>query len=460
MESQSVSMFVSHKIANHGRAARRIKEILEARTERLAIHICEEVDAGDSFRSWIKTQISTARAMLALLPPGATSATRDTTWMSFEMGEFQSHKDGRLIVFKHPDDPIPSTINEIEIINARKSDIRDKFLEPLLTRDNFIADIRALNNRICHADLDRDAEEIENVLNGVLPTNSEIVGAALTVELIDPTGDSLDKACITASQDFSEILNWRPRVSATWKDLRDHALLQKGKGTFWAQEMEDLMAGAGREESVRKILTSTFRGRGTDTAGKIFRPTLNRVDYVDNKPVRFYFTFHEVLVPELVRPKDHLGNVVDLLFVAIRMRWEVLYPFLLNRFKSEGPPDKWQMNDDERGKLIGNVIGSLRAIELQIERHHMFGAAVDAFPKDTWDKLLPMLNARQQIIAAIEGAGQQNDFLRLMKELKRAVDCNCEVMPLLMERFKNLMDEDTDHISHMIAWQERVKAAS
>jgi hypothetical protein len=224
--------------------------------------------------------------------------------------------------------------------------------------------------------------------------------------------------------------------------------------------MEDLMAGAGREESVRKILTSTFRGRGTDTAGKIFRPTLNRVDYVDNKPVRFYFTFHEVLVPELVRPKDHLGNVVDLLFVAIRMRWEVLYPFLLNRFKSEGPPDKWQMNDDERGKLIGNVIGSLRAIELQIERHHMFGAAVDAFPKDTWDKLLPMLNARQQIIAAIEGAGQQNDFLRLMKELKRAVDCNCEVMPLLMERFKNLMDEDTDHISHMIAWQERVKAAS
>lgn len=379
MESQSVSMFISHKVANHERAARRIKEILEARTERLTIHICEEIAAGDSFRTWISTQITAARAMLALLPPGAT---RDDTWMSYEIGAFlQSHTCGRLLVVKHASDPVPTTINEIEIISAEKSEIRDKFLEPLLTRDNFIADIKALNNRICHADLDRDAEEMEKAFNGVLPTNSEIVGAALTVELIQPTGDNMDNASITASQDFSEILDWRLPASAAWKDLKVHALLEKGKGTFWAEELEDLMAGVAREESVRRIITSTFRGRGPDSVGKIFRPGLNRVDYIDNKPVRFYFTFHEVLVPELVRPTGPLGDVTDLLLVTIRLRWEVLYPFLLKRFEAEGSPDKWQMNEQERGKLIGNVIGSLRTIELQVERHHMFDAAVAAFPK-------------------------------------------------------------------------------
>jgi hypothetical protein len=450
MDSQSVSMFVSHKVANHERAARRIKQILEARTERLIIHICEEIEAGDSFRSWISTQITDARAMLALLPPGAT---RDTTWMSYEIGAFQSHPNGRLLVFKHADDPIPSTINEIEIINAERSDIRDKFLEPLLTRDNFIGDIRALNNRICHADLDRDADEIEEGFNGVLPTNSEIVGAALTVELIQPTSDNIDKAGITASPDFSEILDWRLSASATWKDLKVHALLEKGKGTFWAQELEDLMAGVAREESVRRILTSTFRGRGPDSVGKIFRPSLNRVDYIDNKPVRFYFTFHEVLVPELVRPKGPLGDVTDLLFVAIRLRWEVLYPFLLKRLEAEGSPDKWQMNEQERGKLIGNVIGSLRTIELQVERHHMYDAAVAAFPQTTWDELVLMLEERQQIVAAIEAAGQQNDFLGVIKELQRAVGFNCRVMPLLSRRFCELMEEDTVRISNVATWQ-------
>jgi hypothetical protein len=450
--SQIIPMFVSHKVANHKRAARRIKEILEARTERLAVHICEEVDAGDSFRNWISAQITAAHALLALLPPGTT---KDTTWMSYEIGAFQSRPNGRLFVFKHAADPIPSTINELEIINAEKSDIRDKFLEPLLKRDNFIAkDIRALNRRICATDLDRDAEEMESVFKGVLPTHSEVVGAALTVELIQPASASLDEACITASQDFSEILNWRPPMFATWRGLKDRARLEKGKGTFWAQEMEDLMAAVAREGSVRKILTSTFRGRGSETRGKIFRPTLNRVDYVDDRPVRFYFTFHEDLVPELVRPKGQLGDVTNLLLVAIRVRWEVLYPFLLKRLESDGPPDKWRISEEERGRLIGNVIGSLRAIELQIERHHMFDAAVAAFPQSAWEQVVPMLNEREQIVAAIEAAGQENDFFRLMKELRRAVDFNCRAMPLLMQRFNELMAEDTAAISLMTAWQD------
>ena len=53
MSDQRVSMFISHKVATHKRAAARIKTILEARTERLDVYICEEIPVGDRWREWI-----------------------------------------------------------------------------------------------------------------------------------------------------------------------------------------------------------------------------------------------------------------------------------------------------------------------------------------------------------------------------------------------------------------------
>jgi len=67
--------------------------------------------------------------------------------------------------------------------------------------------------------------------------------------------------------------------------------------------------------------------------------------------------------------------------------------------------------------------------------------------------LVLMLEERQQIVAAIEAAGQQNDFLGVIKELQRAVGFNCRVMPLLSRRFCELMEEDTVRISNVATWQ-------
>jgi hypothetical protein len=47
-----------------------------------------------------------------------------------------------------------------------------------------------------------------------------------------------------------------------------------------------------------------------------------------------------------------------------------------------------------------------------------------------------------------------------MQELQRAVGFNCRVMPLLSQRFSELMDEDTIRISNVAEWQgPAVKAA-
>jgi hypothetical protein len=46
MGEQRVSLFVSHKVKYHKEAAKRIKEILQARAERLDVYICEKPGQG------------------------------------------------------------------------------------------------------------------------------------------------------------------------------------------------------------------------------------------------------------------------------------------------------------------------------------------------------------------------------------------------------------------------------
>jgi hypothetical protein len=237
-----------------------------------------------------------------------------------------------------------------------------------------------LNLRVTDADLKRDAEEIEDALLGIVDPRSEFFGESLVVEtgeLDVTTSLGLDSALIRAPNGCSRILDWNRR-SFSWNELRARAAEEKGKGTFWVSEMEQVITDVARQNRPR-VMTSTFRGRG-EVAGQIFRPQLDRVDFVDDTPMRYHFVFHEVLVPELVRGPERIGEVFNLLYIATRVRWEVLNPFVVNlSLAKDTPPSRLDMSQEARHELIGRVSRSLRIIEYEAERHKMLEAAVSAF---------------------------------------------------------------------------------
>src|SRR5262249_39299487 len=146
-----------------------------------------------------------------------------------------------------------------------------------------------------------------------------------TIDLAVTTAQDLGTARVRAPNGCACTLNWSLRTF-TWNELRTRAEEEKGKGTFWVNEMEEVIIDVANRDRPR-VMTSTFRGRGA-VAGQIFRPQLERVDYINEVPVRFYFAFHEVLAPELVRGPGPIGDVFNLLYIATRVRWEVLNPFL------------------------------------------------------------------------------------------------------------------------------------
>jgi hypothetical protein len=267
-------------------------------------------------------------------------------------------------------------------------------------------------------------------------------------ELDVTTSLGLDSALIRAPNGCSRILDWNRR-SFSWNELRARAAEEKGKGTFWVSEMEQVITDVARQNRPR-VMTSTFRGRG-EVAGQIFRPQLDRVDFVDDTPVRYHFVFHEVLVPELVRGPERIGEVFNLLYIATRVRWEVLNPFVVNlSLAKDTPPSRLDMSQEARHELIGRVSRSLRIIEYEAERHKMLEAAVSAFDDNDREIINQLLEKREWVKNAIEAAASREDFEQFMGELMRWLEFNCEAMELLANRFLQLVREDCGRVQQML----------
>jgi hypothetical protein len=220
--------------------------------------------------------------------------------------------------------------------------------------------------------------------------------------VVDATGCNvsavagLDRAIVHISQGFGQLLNWNVQ-QARWRDLRKRAELELGKGTFWVEEMAEVIRQV-FQQKMPQVMSSTFRGRGADTAGKIFRPQLARMDSVAVNPIKFRFVFYEVLVPELVRGPEMIGAVYNLLHLAGRVRWEVLNPFLRD-FGSRDVVPIVEPSEAEKRDLIGRVSNSLRAIELEAERHDMLSQGISAFAGEQLCTIEKMFARRAEINA-------------------------------------------------------------
>ena len=213
------------------------------------------------------------------------------------------------------------------------------------------------------------------------------------------------------------------------------------------------------QQAVPRIMSSTFRGRG-EASGRIFRPHLDRVDRVGDVPVRFYFVFPEVLVPELVRGPGDIGIVANLLHIASRVRWEVLDPFLVNRCLST---DTLPSGDVERRRLIGGVERSLRVIDEEAERHNIVTDGIRLVEGEHANVILHMFEHRAQIKSAISDAINRNDFEKLITELTCSLDFNTQAMQILAEKFLDLVARDRKDAVRLLddyaSRRSKVKAA-
>ena len=447
MSSERIALFISHKVDLHGEAARRIKDLLESRTERLDVFVCEDVEAGERWRDVIEKNISRTKLLLVLWPgPDA-----DVKWIQAEIEYFTAKcRKGRLVVLKAPGDPLPGFLSEVQVVDTTRDDLSERFLAPLYRNPKFTWSRTPLNGRVLQDDIERDAQEIEDALCGVVHPQPEFYRESLIVDTThcDVARNGFSDVKVSAPDGCRKILNWN-RSSFSWKELRERAEEDEGKGTFWVAEMERVILDVARGDYPR-VMTSTFRGRGS-VAGLIFRPHLDHVEFVDEKrPVRVHFVFHEVLAPELVRGPGQIGDVFNILYTATRVRWEVLNPFLVKRFLAKGS-SRFEISEDERNELIEQIANSIRVIDQEAERHGVAQLAANAFEDEDRDKVEKMLAERESLREAILDAANRKDFAELMAKLACALDLNTAVLDLLAGKFQELVRKDRTEVQALLA---------
>ena len=437
MAEQRVSLFISHKVDCHKEAAKRIKEMLQARAERLDVYICEDTGAGVKWRDLIKEKLTDAHVLLLLLPHSGLDT--NTNWIESEIEFFQkANPNGWIVPFKCEDDKVPDFIKDRQVVDATDENFYKFLLVPLFKGDPITKLKTPLNTRITDVDLRRDAKEIEDIFRGLAPYKSQSHGEYLVVEVCGlDVNVSLDDATVHAPDGCVEILNWQKK-EFSWAELVQWANEEKGKGTFWVTEMEDVIKAACNDK-YPPVMTSTFRGRGGSSVSRIFEPHLYNVDYVDDKPVRFYFSFHQVLTPELVRGTGQIGDIFNALYTATRMRWEILEPYYVKNI-SQLPT-----NADEQKQLIGHVINSLRVIDEYSERHNVIDDVYNDFKSngnENLGDLVQFIKLRKTIKENLIKAAKQDNFKQFIDQLSKALPLNLRVTEMLAEEYLKLVRED------------------
>jgi hypothetical protein len=173
----------------------------------------------------------------------------------------------------------------------------------------------------------------------------------------------------------------------TWGELKERAKPTKSKGTYWLEELGRNVCGIAGGDAPA-MMTSTFRGIGQ---GKIFHPTLYRVDRNNDRPFRFFVLISEQIAPETVRPPGKLGRLFLLIQIANRTRYEVVEPFLS---EIKHAPKK-----AEAQIMFRKVNESFEAIIEQAQRDGCYekDAFLDAFPEDFYETARLMWESRQEI---------------------------------------------------------------
>lgn len=242
---------------------------------------------------------------------------------------------------------------------------------------------------------------------------------------------------IEAPEGLSKTLNLT-RTSLSWEDLKGQTSKQEWKGTYWIEEIE-MVATAIASDETPEIMTSTFRGRGPDGQGRIFRPVLLKTNNLDEASFQLHFYFNEVIVPELVRGPGNIGEIFNLLRIATRMRWEVIEPFL----KFRGYP--------ERGpEVIAKVSFSLRLVELETEKYNVLEEFQE--PNKIFNSaeqaIMNEVLAKHKIVKAhIDAAIEAENFTYLMQELMEARTLIIRAMELASRKYHELLAEDLVEIA-------------
>ncbi len=432
-----IRVFLSHK-EEHRDIAVGIRDILNFLSERLEVFMFEDQPAGEAYRDQIKTALAESDLLLLLY----LNPSLEWDWCLYEVGLFTSlGKEPRPIVCIHiAQKGPPRQLEDLQTVQADADEIRVKFLEPLLN-GNGDGPIKGLNAGIPRVRLEAAAKVMSAQITQ-LPPRRRYYQDIVSVSIPNPDwirdGKIPESARVTVEGDSFQALSL-DRNELSWGELVALAEENRGKGTYWVHEIEQVISEASQNREPR-TMSSTFRGI---RKGKIYRPTVYRVDSANGLPIKYWIVFNTTLQPERVRGKGRVGELFSFLHAGSRVRWEIIEPFLKTiRDQGKRAPDD---------SLFRRIRESVDVIEVEIDRHRCIDdTAIDeAFEGETRKIVYQFREERRAIHEKLMNALDEKDLDRVRDCLEKKRSLNIRVMALasrsyyehLESEYRDLEDE-------------------
>lgn len=312
-----VKIFLSHKNEDEDLAISLRQLLCRYAGNRLKVHLMEEIPPGNVWLDWIEDNLATSNILLLLY----TDPEAKWDWVMHEAGHFagqQTPHQRCVICLHHPRTDPPGPVQQYHNVPANIRRLK-RWLQIFYGTTASFADGEPINEEHSRdeEELNRQAGEIAALFE---PCKMEEMFIphhfTLSIEDLSEMASSRDQGDQILIPDTAE-------VKANDRTLADIFALGPGEWQ-WAQ-LRERVSSRGDTRWMRELgvaiieaskryldvhLDQTFRAV---EGGKIYRPLLYRVDFMEGDAVNFHVLFTKERAPKNVAGSGRLGVMFKLL---------------------------------------------------------------------------------------------------------------------------------------------------
>lgn len=435
--SEKVNIFISHKSEDEA-AALRIWKILKGfddeKNPMMEFHLSEEISGGEKWYEWITRKLKSSNLLLLLF----TDPTLDWDWCLYEAGLFDL-MDGdhhrRTICLHNSETGPPEPLKHIRAFSAKQKDI-EQFLNQLFietTLTDLDKPIASWLKKV-PKELESAAIEISKLIDRK-PIVSKWHTRYMVIHVKDLETIQQDRIPPDAKVETNEKtleLFGRKEGCVEWKELEEKARLKEDQR--WLDELARAMKSVSKGDLPRPVQALFHPLRGTG----MYRPTLYRVDKLADGSIKFKVLFCEDVSWQVEDAPANMRSLLTSLLMATRFRYELLKKYL-------GHDGKLMMREpkDEGCQDICQVI-------LSIEAEASSRGLLD---RQSLVEIFKSVEDQQAVSKMLDGwyniRGQLLDDLKEIKcdsmeqQLNKLADMNSQFLLIAVQRFKELLQEET-----------------
>jgi hypothetical protein len=318
-------VFFSHKVKDD-KVVHSIKNLIERPFERVRCFMSKNIEKGTNWRQTIAEQLTLSSFLVLVF----TDPTEDWAWCLYETGFFDaltrttdSIRTRRIYCLHHASNPPPSAIADLQTIPAKLEDVsqwlRELFKHTAQTKEILSDDIPQIAGQICEL-FERENKPIYS---------AKSVGISVRCSSLVSPDDLPDDAIIDGDERLMEEIFGTNTGKIEWKSAKERF------GEFPNSSEVNLNALREISQAIYRIHNNTrvhhiqsiiFVEQGP----KRYRPVISCAKELSADQIVCDVLLIEEVGGPLQNVDKNLGSLLTSIRMAVRIRWEIIRPFVLS----------------------------------------------------------------------------------------------------------------------------------